>query len=226
MRAEGLDPEIVDGEYVVSNFFPVLGVTPAAGRLIGPEDDGTAADAPAVAIVSWSYWKSRFNLDPAILGKRLVVDDVPVTVIGVTPRGLLGLRVGSAPRVDPRTVAPAARRTVRDLLKTVPVAKVTTLAAQVDASIVPERLIATLSGVSGALGALLAAVGLYGLLAYTVARRIPEIGVRMALGAGRGQVLRMVLGDALGMAAAGLVIGAPAALWARRLAASLVPGLP
>src|ERR1039457_6143003 len=50
VRAEGLDPEIVDGEYVVSNFFPVLGVTPAAGRLIGPEDDGTAAAAPAVAI--------------------------------------------------------------------------------------------------------------------------------------------------------------------------------
>jgi putative ABC transport system permease protein len=129
-------------------------------------------------------------------------------------------------RVDPAIVAPAVRRTVRDLLKTVPVAKVTTLAAQVDASIVPERLVATLSGVSGALGALLAAIGLYGLLAYTVARRIPEIGVRMALGAGRGQVLRMVLGDALGMAAAGLVIGAPVALWARRFAASLIPGLP
>ena len=66
MPAEGLDPEIVDGEYVVSNFFPVLGVTPAVGRLIGPADDATSAAAPAVAIVSWSYWKSRFNLDPAI----------------------------------------------------------------------------------------------------------------------------------------------------------------
>ena len=66
VRAEGLDPEIVDGEYVVSNFFPVLGVTPAVGRLIGPADDATSAAAFAVAIVSWSYWKSRFNLDPAI----------------------------------------------------------------------------------------------------------------------------------------------------------------
>ena len=54
MRAEDLDPEIVDGEYVASNFFPVLGVTPAIGRLIGPEDDATAAADPAVAIVSWS----------------------------------------------------------------------------------------------------------------------------------------------------------------------------
>ena len=128
--------------------------------------------------------------------------------------------------MDPATVAPAVRRTVRDLLKTVPVVKVTTLAGQVDASIVPERLIATLSGVAGALGALLAAIGLYGLLAYTMARRTNEIGVRMALGATRGDVIRMVLGDALGMAGAGLGIGVPVALWGRSFAASLIPDLP
>ena len=66
------------GEYVVGTFFPVLGMKPAIGRLIGPEDDHGALRA-AVAVVSWSYWKSRFNLDPAILGKQIVVEDVPVT---------------------------------------------------------------------------------------------------------------------------------------------------
>ena len=104
--------------------------------------------------------------------------------------------------------------------------QVTTLEEQVDASIVPERLIATLSGVSGALGALLAAVGLYGLLAYTVTRRTGEIGVRMALGTTRGDIVRMVLGDATGMAGAGLAAGVPVALWGRTFAASLISGLP
>ena len=69
----------------------------------------------------------------------------------------------------------------------------TTLAEQVDASIVPERLLAILAGFFGAVGALLAAIGLFGLLAYTVARRTKEIGIRMALGATRGDVIRMVV---------------------------------
>ena len=111
--------------------------------------------------------------------------------------------------VDPEAVTPDVRRTVRELLKTVPVKSVTTLNDQVDASIVPERLIATLSLWFGVLGALLAAIGLYGLLAYTVARRINEIGIRMALGATRTGATRMVLGQALGMVCIGLAVGAP-----------------
>jgi ABC-type antimicrobial peptide transport system permease subunit len=104
--------------------------------------------------------------------------------------------------------------------------KVTTLADQVDSSIVPERLIAMLSGLFGALGSVLAAIGLYGLLAYTVARRINEIGIRMALGATPGVVTRMVLADALGMVAAGLCVGAPLAFWGKSFAASLIQDLP
>ncbi len=101
-------------------------------------------------------------------------------------------------------MAPEVRRTVREVLKTVSVKSVTTLTDQVDASIVPERFIATLSVWFGVLGALLAAIGLYGLLAYTVARRINEIGIRMALGATRRDATRMVLGDALGMVCVGV----------------------
>jgi len=96
---EGFDPEVVEGEYVTGNFFPMLAVPPAAGRLIGPEDDQMSAGRPAVAVVSWSFWQNRFNLDPAILGKRLVVEGVPATVIGVTPREFFGLQVGAMPDV-------------------------------------------------------------------------------------------------------------------------------
>ena len=128
--------------------------------------------------------------------------------------------------VPPTAVAGAVRSAVRDVLKTVQVAKVTTLNDQVNASIVTERLIATLSGLFGALGAGLTAVGLYGLLAYTVARRIKEIGIRMALGATERDVMRMVLTSALGLVSAGVVVGVPIVFWIRRVAASMAGGLP
>jgi ABC-type antimicrobial peptide transport system permease subunit len=128
--------------------------------------------------------------------------------------------------VAPEAVAPEVRRTVGELLQTVPIARLTTMADQIDESLVPERLIATLSGWFGALGALLASIGLYGLLAYTVARRINEIGIRMALGASRTDVARMVLGDALTMVCTGLILGAPLAFWGKSLAASLIQDLP
>jgi ABC-type antimicrobial peptide transport system permease subunit len=111
---------------------------------------------------------------------------------------------------------------MRDRLKTVRIARVTTMDDQVNASIVPERLIATLSGFFGGLGALLAAIGLYGLLAYTVARRTNEIGIRMALGATERDVTAMVLKSALGLVLAGLLVGAPIAAWSQRVVASLV----
>jgi predicted permease len=80
--------ERIEGGYVTENFFSVLGVKAAIGRLIGPGDEDAA-------VVSWSYWKSRFNLDPAILGKRIFVEDQPVRIIGVAPREFLGLQIGS-----------------------------------------------------------------------------------------------------------------------------------
>jgi putative ABC transport system permease protein len=126
--------------------------------------------------------------------------------------------------IAPPAIVGEVRRQVRDVLKTVPVGKVLTLEEHVDASIVQERLVAMLSGLFGGLGALLAAIGLYGLLAYTVARRTNEIGIRMALGAQRHDVLRMVLRDALVMVTAGLVIGAPASLAAERLAGEKLDG--
>jgi predicted permease len=129
-------------------------------------------------------------------------------------------------RIDPDGVASAVRQTEAAALKTVPIVRIMTMNEQIDSSIVPQRLIAMLSAGFGALGALLAAVGLYGLLAYTVAGRTHEIGVRMALGAARTDVMHIVLRDALWMVCAGFAIGAPLAFWGKRIAASLVPDLP
>ncbi len=128
--------------------------------------------------------------------------------------------------IEPTAVTQIVHRNVLELLEAVPIARVTTLADQVDASIVPERLVAALSGWFGVLGAVLAAIGLYAILAYRVARRISEIGVRMALGATPGDVTRMVLREALEMAFTGLIIGVPIALSGRQFAASLIQDLP
>jgi len=76
----------------------MLGVKSTIGRLIVPEDDRRGAES-AVAVVSWSYWKSRFNLDPSVLGKRVFVDDAPVTIVGVAPHDFSGLQTGLRPEV-------------------------------------------------------------------------------------------------------------------------------
>lgn len=96
VRGDGLDPESVGGLYVSANYFPVVGVHPVVGRLIGPEDVGSRAN---VAVVSWSYWKSRFNFDRSILGRSLIVDNFPVTIVGVAPREFVGLEPGLRPDI-------------------------------------------------------------------------------------------------------------------------------
>jgi ABC-type antimicrobial peptide transport system permease subunit len=111
------------------------------------------------------------------------------------------------------------------VLKGVGVENVKTLDEQVDGALVPERLSAVLSGLFSGLGAVLAGLGLYRLLASTVVRRINQILIRVALGATRGDISRMMLRDAFGMSFAGLVIGAVIAYWGNRFVASLIPGL-
>jgi hypothetical protein len=93
VRRPAAEAERVRIGYVSGNFFPVLGLKPALGRLVGPRDVAAGAQA-GVAVVSWSYWKGRFNLDPRILGQPIIVENVPLTIVGVTPRAFSGLQVG------------------------------------------------------------------------------------------------------------------------------------
>lgn len=106
-----------------------------------------------------------------------------------------------------------------------PVASATTLSARVDASLRDERVLSRLTSLFGLLALLLAAVGLHGVLAYGVTQRTGEIGIRLALGAEAGQVLWMVLGEALAWVGIGAAIGLAATLALGRLLSSLLFGL-
>lgn len=230
--------------WVAPDYFATLGTPLLAGHDFRFEDEGR----PRVVIVNRAMARYYFGgANP--IGKRIwrdgdtkpyeivgVVGDANYSEVRETPgRGMyfnmfqdgrMYSQFALRTSVDPAAVTGDVRRAVRDVLKTVPVSRTITLADQVEASIVPERLTATLSGLFGGLGSLIAAIGIYGLLAYTVARRTGEIGVRIALGATQRAMSRMVLREALVMLCGGVAAGVPIAYWGRRFAASLLPDLP
>jgi len=114
--------------------------------------------------------------------------------------------------MPPLAIAGAVQRVVAAIDRNVPVAEMRTQEEQIRATLGTERMFAGVVSLFGAIAALLAAIGLYGVMAYAVTRRTNEIGIRLALGAGRGDVQWMVLRESLWMVAAGLVVGIPAAL--------------
>jgi putative ABC transport system permease protein len=230
--------------WVGPKYFETLGTPLVAGREFQFDDAGH----PRVAIVNQTMARRYFG-GASPLGKHLTFenDTVPFEIVGVAGDAKYADLHEPAPptvylnafqeqgvastfalrtSVPPTSVAAEVRRIVAEVLPAVRVAKVTTLSDQVDASLTQERLLAMLSGLFGALGASLAAMGLYGLLAYTVARRTSEIGVRMALGATQGDVIRMILKNALGLVVVGLLAGAPVAVWSGHIAAGLIENLP
>jgi putative ABC transport system permease protein len=235
---------------VMPGYFETYGTFLLAGRYFSDEDQRK----PLVAIINQAAARVCFGNENPI-GRHLTLSHITSTkgemityeVVGVVGNAkynniqqaapptiyrdlvqedLVGSQLAVRTSLAPDAVAGVVRKTESAVLKTMPIVGITTMNEQIDASIVPERLLATLSGWFGALAALLAAIGLYGLLAYTVARRTHEIGVRMALGAARANVMRMVLRDALWMVCTGLVLGAPLAFWGKSVAASLIRDLP
>jgi len=126
---------------------------------------------------------------------------------------------------DPSSVFGAAQRTMHDLDSNVPVYNLRTLERQIDRSLLVERFIATLSTAFGVLATLLAVIGLYGVMAYTVARRTREIGVRMALGAVQGDVVWLVMREVLVLVGTGVAIGLAAAWGLNRVVGSVLYGV-
>jgi predicted permease len=126
---------------------------------------------------------------------------------------------------DPTQLAAALREEVRRADANLPVFGVKTMEAQADESLFAERMVASLATAAGALATLLAAVGLYGVMAYSVARRTREIGVRMALGAQRSNVLGLVMREVAILAAAGIAIALPLSLYLTRFVKSQLYGI-
>jgi predicted permease len=244
-RVEGVDEKPDDRRYISLNwigprYFETLRTPFVAGRDFTFDDAGRSP----VAIVNVAFARHYFGAAAAALGRHVTFDRETTTyeIVGVAgdakyltlhrapppmlyanafqERGASQFAVRTT--IAPTAVASKVRSAVQDVLKTVRVRTVTTLAEQVDASVVPERLMATVSSYFGALGILLAALGVYGLLAYTVARRTTEIGVRMALGATERDVVRMVLRTAALLVGVGVVIGVPLAFWSLRVAAAML----
>jgi predicted permease len=218
---------------VGDGFFETLRIPLLAGRTFERRDMRPKADA---AIVDERFAKHYFpNENP--IGRRFGMDPKDnnqyeiVGVVGDSSYNYYSLRGRVAPTVyhpfpsggtinfairssmDSGRLAQAVRQAVASVDPSVPVTEFHTQNALVDRALRTERLLGFVSGTFGAVALLLAAVGLGGLLAYMVARRTNELGVRMALGASGSDVTRMVLRDSLWMLGAGVLVGLPCA-WA------------
>jgi len=210
-------------------------------------DDRDVPTAERVAIVNDAFARRFFRtLNATGRQFRTRVGDTasaPITVVGVVENAKYeSLREEPGPiaylamsQGKPTPTITAEVRTSGDALALVPavrlavgrvnpriVLEIETLVNQLASSLSRERLLALLSAVFGTVALLLATLGLYGITAYSVAQRTKEIGVRQALGAGRGRIIRMVLGDVSRTVIAGTVVGAVATRWAGKLVSALL----
>ncbi len=222
-------------------FFGAMGTTLVAGREFSGADD---TGAPLVLVVNETMAR-RYWSDGSPVGRRVRFGEDWLTVIGVardTPYREIGGAAGPWFYVpilqhyrpdatvvlrtdgDPRALARPLVAAFADLDRNIAVFGVRTLEEHVSASSFRQRLGSQVLGAFGALGLVLAAVGLYGVLAYAVGQRRPEIGVRVALGARPQDVFRMVFGEGMRLMAAGCGLGLLAALGASRLLRSLLFG--
>jgi hypothetical protein len=236
---------------VAPRYFGTIGTRLVAGREFDANDTKTS---PSVAIVDEAFVRRFFPGVSAPIGRALSFDDdkpeggARTYIVGVAqdirhdslrepskptvyspvtqPVAMGGWTVLLYAQAPPAAVAQALRREMANLSGEVVLTEPETIARHIDDSIFQERILATLSAFFGTLALLLAAVGLYGVVAYGTAQRAREIGVRIALGARLSGVLWMVLRDALLLVSAGLVVGLPLAIAAARAVRAVLDGVP
>jgi len=222
------------------DFFATLGIPMVAGRDISQSDTQTAQ---RVVVVNQTlvdrYLKGIFPIGHTVGDAKHVAtivgvardskyassDEDPMPMIWGSYRQqkmIQSMDVEIQASGDPMSLLPAVRRVVRDLDPNAPLGKPQLLQTGFEETYLMPALFARLAIFFGALAATLVAVGLYGTLAYRVSRRTIEIGVRMALGAARGEVLWMIVRESLALIVAGLIVGLPLAWFTSRLMASML----
>jgi putative ABC transport system permease protein len=229
---------------VSPDYFRALETPLIKGRFF---TDGDKADAPPVIIVNQAFAKKFWPNQDAV-GKRIVMGGMSDKPIWITVVGIVGdmrhfgLDVDPKPEMyvpfaqdpyftaifvirspqDPRSLLPAIRREIQGIDPAVPIANIRTFENVIGDSVAPRRLSVVLLGVFAGVAVLLAVVGIYGVMSFLVAQRTHEIGVRMALGAQRVDVLKLVIGRALKLITIGTGIGLIVALMSTRTLRALL----
>jgi putative ABC transport system permease protein len=249
-RPRPADGQLTSGQIrpITPAFFKTLGIPQIAGRDLSESD---TADSTPVAIVSEALAREQFP-EGSPLGRRLRINidhangrsDVEWTIVGVvgsirsaldgpvrqtiyipaTQRGARSMRIFIRTYQEPMLLGPAVENVIRAREPEAPV-EVRTLDDVVGSTIARPRVISVLVGVFALLALALAAVGVYGVMAYSVRERTQEIGVRIALGATATSIFRLVLGQALRLVLAGVVIGLAASAMLTHLLVRLLFGV-
>ncbi len=218
---------------VSPDYFRILGMPILRGRGFGPQD---VAGRPRSIIIDKSFARRYFpNVEP--IGRHL--DDnqsmdknaPPLTVVGIVPRtrneapGEENVERLHLPQMHFCALANAIKKEVITIDPDQPVAAVSTMEKNIGESLVARRLTMTLLGVFAGVALVLASVGLYGVMALSVTQRTRELGIRMALGAARRDVFRLVLGQGMILVSLGIGLGLIGAIAASRALSSLLYGI-
>ncbi len=232
---------IANRQLVRENYFSTMEIPLLAGRAFNPQD---TAQAPKVAIVNQAFGR-KFLPNDSVLGKRVTDVDSKheLEIVGLVAdtkyssqrdeiepllyttwqqerENIGGMNFALRVKGEPTQLTNAVRQAVHDLDSNLPLTDVTTQAIRSSESLGQERLFARLLTFFGVLALVLAVIGLSGVLAYSVAQRTNEIGIRMALGAQVSDVLRMVIWQGMKLVLVGLVVGAAGGYVLKRLATS------
>jgi predicted permease len=233
-----------DVTYISTDYFKTLSIPVVMGRDFSDED---RTGSPKVTLINEKMARHFFgNTNP--IGKRIGLEKLPdITIVGVVkdakyinlrenmrrhfylptmqlPR-LFDMALHVKTQKDPQMIAEQLRAEIKGLDPHLPLYNVKTLNREIDESLVQERLVTWLSSAFGVLATLLTALGLYGVLTFSVVRRTREIGIRVALGAQRRDVMTLIITRGLILVAAGLLVGLAASFALSRVLETLLFGI-